>query len=436
MITYRSTRGHGPVPLADALVQGLAPDGGLYLPGSLPEVPLPAPGSLAEVGWSVLAPFLGDRSAAATATPSAEWVAEALALDTPLLRLTTPTAAGGAAYLLDLARGPTAAFKDVGARFLARALAHLAPPRAGRVRTVLVATSGDTGGAVASAFHGVAGLRVVVLFPAHGVSERQRRQFTTLGEGVVALGVDGPFDLCQALVKEALADPVLAAAQLLTSANSINVGRLLPQTTYYVKCMAEFADATEPPVFIVPSGNLGNLTAGLLAASMTGVPARFVAAVNDNDAFAAWAQGRPHRADAPTVATPSTAMDVGQPSNLERIEHLCRRDPGLLDRLTVVSIPARETLDEMRRQRTEHGRFVDPHTAVGLAALRRLDAATVGPGPAVVLSTAHPGKFPDTVERATGERPPIPPALAGLDARSEHWTPLPATLSALRSALS
>lgn len=417
---YRSTRGHGPVDLATALVQGLAPDGGLYLPEALPSLSLPDPGPLQDVAPTVLAPFL---------PPGSEgWVRDALFFDTPLRAL------GGDDHLLDLTLGPTAAFKDVGARFLAAALQALAPADPGRTRTVLVATSGDTGGAVAAAFHGRPGLRVVVLFPAEGVSPRQRRQFTTLGPDVTALGVDGPFDECQRLVKEALAEPGLAEAHLLTSANSINVGRLLPQTTWFVKALADLGSVGGPPTFVVPSGNLGHLTAGLLADAMLGAGARFVGAVNDNDAFHAWLHhGAPTRGT--TVATPSTAMDVGRPSNLERVEALVARHPSLRARLASERVGADETLAEMERYHGESGRFVDPHTAVGLVALRRLRARGAPEGPAVVLSTADPGKFPDTVRRATRHEPPVPPALAGLDQRAERWSPLAPTLDALAAVL-
>ncbi|MEQ9569096.1 MAG: threonine synthase, partial [Longimicrobiales bacterium] len=341
---------------------------------------------------------------------------------------------GDGDHLVDLTRGPTAAFKDGGARCLAAALHALAPVESGRTRTVLVATSGDTGGAVAAAFHGVPGLRVVVLFPADGVSPRQRRQFTSLGADVTALGVDGPFDACQRLVKEALGESELRDRHLLTSANSINVGRLLPQATWFVKALSDLGPAGGPPTFVVPSGNLGHLTAGLLADALVGAGARFVGAVNDNDAFAAWLQGRPRSREG-TVATPSTAMDVGRPSNLERVEALVARDPTLRGRLGAEWVDAGETLDEMRRRHRDEGRFVDPHTAVGLAALRRLRARGALTGPAVVLSTADPGKFPDTVRRATGVEPPVPAALADLDTREERWAPLAPTMGALAAVL-
>ena len=413
---YHSTRGHGPVTLAEALVQGLAPDGGLYLPDRLPRVDPPARGTLADVAVPTLSPFLPGESE--------DWVRAALSFDTPLVPLAPSRT------LLDLTRGPTAAFKDVGARFLARALATLAPVERGRRRTVLVATSGDTGGAVAAAFHGIPGMRVVVLFPAGGVSPRQRLQFTTLGDDVTALGVSGPFDACQRLVKEALGDPALVEGHLLTSANSINIGRLLPQMSWFVKAMVECEPSAPPPTFVVPSGNLGNLTAGILAAATLDSDARFVAAVNDNAAFVDWLEGTT-LPDRPTVPTPSTAMDVGRPSNLERIEALVARMPGLRARLDGISIGAAETLEAMRRHHRHSGRFVDPHTAVGLAAMERIDA----PGEVVVLSTADAGKFPDTVAGATGAIPPVPPSLAGLDDRRERWSRLDPDLDALRTVL-
>lgn len=414
---YRSTRGHGPVGLVEALVQGLAPDGGLYLPEPVPRVEAPPPGSLADVAVPILEAFL---------PPGSErWVRQALSFDTPL----RPLAPGR--FLLDLTGGPTAAFKDVGARFLARALAALAPVDAGLRRTVLVATSGDTGGAVAAAFQGVPGLRVVVLFPAGGVSPRQRLQFTTLGPEIVALGVGGPFDACQRIVKEALGDHLLSERHLLTSANSINIGRLLPQMAWYAKALVERAGRSNAPItFVVPSGNLGNLTAGILAAHILGREARFVAALNDNTAFKGWLDGRP-TPDRDTISTPSNAMDVGRPSNLERIEALVARTPALRARIDAVSIGADETIETIRRHHRDTGLFVDPHTAVGLAALAHIDA----PGEVVVLSTAHAGKFPDTVSEATGSVPPIPPALAGLDGREERWHPLEPEFDALRAVL-
>lgn len=417
-MNYISTRGSGPVSLPAALVEGLAPDGGLYLPESLPSIDLPAPGPLADVGAAVLGAFLPPNATG--------WVRQALAIDTPLVPL------GDDDHLLDLTRGPTAAFKDMGARFLAEALGALAPAPGDRRRTVLVATSGDTGGAVAAAFHGRRGLRVVVLFPADGVSERQRRQFTTLGQGVTALGVDGPFDACQRLVKEALSDRDLVDRHLLTSANSINIGRLLPQATWFVKALADLGGRT--PTFVVPSGNLGHLTAGLLAARMLGSPARFVGAVNDNDAFARWIEGREPDGGAATVATPSSAMDVGRPSNLERVAALAASDETLRARLSAERVNAEETLAEMARRHRDDGRFVDPHTAVGLVALRRLRDRGVA-GPVVVLSTADAGKFPATVTAATGAEPPVPASLAGLEGRSERWRPMPADLEALRTHL-
>lgn len=413
---YHSTRGHGPVGLAEALVQGLAPDGGLYLPERIPRLDRPARGTLADVAVPLLAPFLPPGSEA--------WVRAALSFDTPLVPL------GPSRALLDLTGGPTAAFKDVGARFLARALATLAPVPGGRRRTVLVATSGDTGGAVAAAFHGLPGMRVVVLFPAGGVSPRQRLQFTTLGDDVMALGVSGPFDACQRLVKEALGDPELVERHLLTSANSINIGRLLPQMSWYAKALVEREAADPPLTFVVPSGNLGNLTAGILAAAALDRDVRFVAALNDNTAFLDWLAGTTAK-ERPTVRTPSNAMDVGRPSNLERIDALVARTPTLRSRLSAISIGAPATLEAMRRHHRDTGRFIDPHTAVALAAAERLDA----PGDVVLLSTAHAGKFPDTVAEATGAPPPVPPALADLEGRSERWRPLEPELDALRAAL-
>ncbi len=383
---YVSTRGGGaPVPFEAALLRGLAPDGGLYVPTAVPAMPdgWDAPGSFADLAARVLAPWLPDVDGLDAL------VADALPFPIPVVDLDW-----NGVSVAELFHGPTLSFKDVGARTMARLVG-----RAQREPvTILVATSGDTGSAVADGFAGVPGVRVVLMYPDGGVSDVQARQLTAPRPGVVALAVQGTFDDCQRLAKEAFA----AGIPGLSSANSINVGRLLPQMTYHALAARERPGA----VVVVPSGNLGNLTAGVLARTMGAPISAFVAAHNANDGFARFlADGT--APTGPSRQTLSNAMDVGAPSNLERLRALVPDLAGLVRAETVTDD---ETLATMRAVHDATGYVADPHTAVGLTAARRLrergDAR-----PVVVLATAHPAKFPEAVARATGAAPPVPPAL-------------------------
>lgn len=440
MSPFVSTRGGAAsATFAQALFQGLAPDGGLYVPERLPA--LPDPGA-----WSGGAPraAAGATEEPADFTDSALRTARALmdgmldasvlaeivrdALDAPVPLVEVEEGV----HVLELFHGPSLAFKDVGARFMARAMKALDP--ADGPRTVLVATSGDTGGAVASAFHGLEGYRVVALFPRDGVSRRQRRQMTTLGGNVVAAAVGGTFDDCQRMAKEAFADAELRDGAGLTSANSINVGRLLPQAFYYAhaaRLLARTDDA--PPRFVVPSGNLGNLCAGLLA-HRAGMPAAgFVAACNRNRVFVDYLETGTVE-PTPSVPTVSNAMDVGDPSNLERIRWLYGDDAGALGREVIARSRSdddtRRTIGETY-ERT--GYLLDPHTAVGWSVAEDLAATD---GPTVVLATAHPAKFPDVVAEATGGvEPPVPSRLSELLAGEETFVTLAPEASGLRDLI-
>jgi threonine synthase len=407
--------------LAEALFRGLAKDGGLYVPEHVPSLdglPPRDPELVSVAVWvaRTLLSELPDDVARSVCGSS-------LDMDVPLVEIEPGI------HVLELYHGPTHAFKDVGARFLARLGAALHP---GGVRTVLVATSGDTGGAVADAFHGVDGFRVVVLFPRVGVSERQRRQMTTLGGNVTALSVDGSFDDCQRMVKEAFVDVDLSERFGLMSANSINIGRLLPQTFYYVQAAARHG-WQRPVRFAVPSGNLGNLCAGLIASRMGMPHAGFVAAANANRGFVDFLHGRPFEAR-PSVRTASNAMDVGAPSNLERILFLYGNDDEAL-RADVVGASIRDdaafACARQVHQRT--GYLLDPHSAVAYeAALRR----GAGPGaPTVVLATAHPAKFPEVTERVAGEALPLPPGLARSSESAEAVIAITAEARALHEVL-
>lgn len=436
--TFEGTRGSPAVSFAEALTRGMAPDGGLYVPRAVAAVPRPPAG---DATFADTARRMGRALLGAEAEV---WlddvVGRSLDFDVPLHPV------GSDRWILELFHGPTLAFKDVGARFMAAAMEAVAPPVG--LRTVLVATSGDTGSAVARAFLGAERTRVVVLFPADGVAARQRKQMTTLGGNVVAAAVDGSFDDCQRMAKEAFADGRLTRDQGLTSANSINVGRLVPQTFYYAHAARRLgwsgASDGARPTFVVPSGNLGNLCAGLLAAE-AGVPVGgFVAASNANRVFVDRLAGKETR-PRPSMPTLSNAMDVAVPSNLERLEWMYRDRPGgLAGRVRGHAVDDETTLAVMARVHHEHGVVLDPHTAVAWAAADR-DAASAGartgrdgsprPGPVVILATAHPAKFPEAVARATGREPPVPDALAEALAREERTVSIGPDLADLRSLL-
>lgn len=415
-------------------MSGTAPDGGLYVPSELPRhqpAALDGNGGLASVAETLLAPFFSGSS---LAERLAQLSADALNFPVPLRPLETGSAALSA---LELFHGPTAAFKDVGARFLAACMgdivttgAYAQPPV-----TILVATSGDTGGAVASAFHRRPGLRVVVLFPEGRVSPRQQHQLTCWGDNVISLAVKGEFDDCQRLVKAAFADPGLRQEHQLCSANSINVGRLLPQASYYAKASLEHWQRTgELSSFIIPTGNLGNGFAAVWARRM-GMPIdRIVFATNANTTIpdflnsGAW-QPRP------SVATLASAMDVGDPSNMERLRALVGDVNGLRNEVSAAAVDdatIRETLiDEYRR----HGLAWCPHTATALHLYRELPAAEREGRHWIVVATAHAAKFDTVVEPLLGTTVTPPEELARLLALPADYATINASLDELVSCL-
>ena len=424
---YLSTAGEAPaVGLEAALFAGPAPDGGLYVPETLPRIQPPSAGaSFTDTAFSVARALFGED---VPREALEEIVGDGLDFEIPLV----PVEEG--VYSLELFHGPTLAFKDVGARFMARLMLHFLRRR-GRDVTVLVATSGDTGSAVASAFYRLEGIEVVVLFPRGKVSALQQKLFTTLGGNVSALGVEGSFDDCQRMVKQAFADPDIPAIRSLVSANSINVGRLLPQTFYYFHISSRI-EGGAPLLVATPSGNFGNLTAGLIAKRMGFRVDKFVAATNVNDVVPEYlAQGtyRPR----PSVATLSNAMDVGDPSNWVRILWLYRDSPEDLRRDLLGSAHTDdETLAAMRDVDRRTGYLLDPHSAVAyLGALRGLRVLGAK-ATTVFLSTAHPAKFQETVERAIGARIDLPPTLSEALGRPEHFLSIPADYRALKEYLS
>lgn len=427
---FPSTRGQCPAAeLRQALFQGLAPDGGLYIPEHLPPLPADflhglAGTPLAETAFAVLRPFVDD-------VPEAELrrlLEEVLSFPIPLVPLEEGV------FLLELFHGPTLAFKDVGARFMARLMAWYRR-RDEAPLTVLVATSGDTGSAVAQAFHGVAGTRVAVLYPKGQVSELQERQITTLGGNIQALAVSGTFDDCQRMVKEAFADESLRRALPLTSANSINIGRLLPQALYYLHAAAQLPAGAPPVVFAVPSGNFGNLTAGLFAQRMGLACRRFVAATNVNDVVPEYLEtGR--FSPRLSVATLSNAMDVGDPSNFERIQWLFGGELGRVRRhITGTRHDDEATRRTVARVFQRTGRILDPHTAVGYLGLQEALAGESRPATGIVLATAHPAKFGDAIEPLIGEEVPLPERLAACLHHPRRSLPLAADAAALKELL-
>jgi threonine synthase len=393
----------------ETLFTGLAPDGGLYHPVDPPELAplIPALERLASF------PEVAAESCAALLSPDipadrARALAAAAFVFSPVLRRLDERV-----LLLELFHGPTCAFKDFGAQFLAAAMESFLGPKERRIQ-VLVATSGDTGSAVAHAFHGRTNIDVVILYPSGRVSDLQEKQLTTLGGNVHALEVKGSFDDCQRLVKEAFQDPALRGRLRLTSANSINIGRLIPQCLYYIFAGTRRAELGEAaPTICVPSGNFGNLTAGVYAWRW-GMPVRgLIAATNVNDIVPLYL--RSGRFDPrPSVQTLSNAMDVGNPSNFERLVEVFKGSwEGMASRIEGRSITDARTLETMRTVHAGTGVLVDPHTAVGCAAARdHLDAEGAGDGQVIVLSTAHPAKFSDIVEKATGVVPAMPERLA------------------------
>ena len=429
MPPFISTRGSAsPASFEKALLEGLAPDGGLFVPETVPSLaPARDAEAFPERAARVLAPWLDDEIAPGALRAIA---ADALDFPVPLVPLSGDGAGGETGvHVLELFHGPTLSFKDFGARVMARCMAHFMQEQSDAL-TILVATSGDTGSAVADGFAGQPGIEVVLLFPEGQVSPVQERQLVARRPGVRALAVDGPFDDCQRLVKAAFQDPDLAHLSL-SSANSINVGRLLPQMLYYVWALDRLGD--EEVVFCVPSGNLGNLTAGVLAAR-SGLPVRrFIAAHNANDFFPRFLAGDADKFEA-SERTLSNAMDVGAPSNFERLRWLLS-EKQLRECIWGASVSDEATLRSMRRVYDDVGYVADPHTAVGLEAVRRYRAATGDRAPAVVLSTAHPAKFPAVVDDALGFEPDAPERLAALWDEETHAEPLAPTTEALKEKL-
>jgi threonine synthase len=386
----------------EATILGQAPDKGLYFPESIPSHPFTSVESLqglsaAEIGVRVMKPYVDP------AIPDGELkkiIEETLSFDIPLVRINENI------YSLELYHGPTLAFKDVGARFMSRCLGYFSKEKKEKI-IVLVATSGDTGGAVADGFHGVEGVEVVILYPSGKVSPVQELQLTTYEGNIHALEVQGDFDACQKIVKQAFADTDLSEQLFLTSANSINVARWLPQQMYYFLALQQWKEK-ELPVVCVPSGNFGNICAGIMA-WRSGLPVRhFVAACNANDVVTKYLLSGEYRPET-AVATISNAMDVGDPSNFVRILNIFEQSyPKMKEHISSYSITDAETEETIAKVYNDHNYLLDPHGAVAYAALEKyLDTHPGSKG--MILETAHPVKFPGSVEKILGRSLEYPP---------------------------
>lgn len=419
-----------PISFRDALFMGIAPDGGLFVPTHLPNF---TPAELQnlqrrpyhEIAFHVLQPFLFDTFDEATLRAL---LADAYNFALPLESLDRQS------WLLRLDHGPTASFKDFAARFMARAM-HALKPRDMHL-TILVATSGDTGSAVGEAFHGLDGIRVVIVYPADEVSAVQKHQLDAIGGNVSAVMLSGTFDDCQRLVKRAFLDPDLRNLQL-TSANSINIGRILPQCVYYFHGHAHVAHADEQIVFSIPSGNFGNSFGCELARRM-GLPVRrMIIAVNENDEFPRFLAGGAYQPISPSRNCPSNAMNVGNPSNLARyfdyyggvidkdgVVHVMPDRDAMRAHLFSVSISNAETLATMRAVYRDSAVILEPHGAVGVAALRAARAEHPHET-AICLETAHPAKYADIIRQELAIDAPAHPALLALQQKTGRAHALP-----------
>jgi threonine synthase len=428
---YFSTRGAGPVSLDEALRRGIASDGGLFLPEKLPAFAIAdfdAADTIPEVASVLLKPFFADSELEKDID---QILAETFGFPIPATDLSVN---GRRASLLELYHGPTAAFKDVGAGFLAACLSRLEGD-VDTPLTILVATSGDTGGAVAAAFDRRPGMRVAVLYPDGRVSDRQEHQLCCWSDNVLSLKVNGAFDDCQSLVKAAMADQELSGIHRFSSANSINIGRLLPQSTYYADAsLRHFRRTGNKPGFIIPTGNLGNAFACIMAREM-GLPiGPIILATNANKTIGDYfetLQWLP-RASLQTLAS---AMDVGDPSNMERLRSLIGEADVLRDQLGVASVSDDEIKVAMRQDFEEFGFATCPHTATATHVWRHLDSDDADQNDWILVATAHPAKFETIVEPLIGEAVPLPPELEDILSRPAQAVSIEPDLGSLAAAL-
>ena len=402
---YSTNKQAQDVDFKEATIKGQAPDKGLYFPAAIPRIEKMLIDNISnfsneEIAFRVIRPYVGETIPEERLF---QIVTETVNFLIPLVQVNDRISS------LELFHGPTLAFKDIGARFMSRCLGHFVKDDARKV-TVLVATSGDTGGAVANGFYEVDGVEVIILYPSGKVSPVQEKQLTTLGKNIKALEVEGTFDDCQQMVKQAFTDEDVNKKLFLTSANSINVARWLPQQFYYFFAYKQWTDKTILPVIAVPSGNFGNICAGILA-MQSGLPVNhFIAACNENDIVTHYLQTQQFKPKQ-AVATLSNAMDVGNPSNFIRILEIFNHQfPELASKLSAYKITDAETVATIKEVYEKENYLLDPHGAVGYLAVKMF--LNNNPGlKGIFLETAHPIKFPDAVESATQKKMEIPEAM-------------------------
>lgn len=432
---FISTNRQAPaVTFREALLQGLAPDAGLYWPESIPRLSIEQIQgwrdlSYAAVVTELLWPFVAEVMSRKTlATLCEDAYTFAIPLESVVARQ----------YLMRLDQGPTASFKDFAARLMARMMAELRQDQK-RELIILTATSGDTGSAIAQAFSGVSGIQVVILFPRDEVTLRQRKQMTTLGGNITAIALEGKFDDCQAMVKRAFSDPSLSHLPL-TSANSINIGRLLPQMGYYAYAYSRLASSPEPITFVVPCGNFGNMMGAAVLRTM-GLPVhKMILAVNENDEVPVFLNTGHYDKIEPSRNCLSNAMNVGHPSNLTRLvqlyggqmDHTGRliQTPNLQqmrDDFFAVSITDQQTRDTIVNVYQQYRVLLEPHGAVGWAGLQQYlrEYPQSSDSLIVAVETAHPAKFPEAIRELLGFDPPVPPSLAAIESKSEQFDAFP-----------
>ena len=417
------------VSFKEATLVGQAPDNGLYFPEHIPVFDRSffediETMSNEEIALQVIYPYVSED------IPQKELkkiVAETINFSIPLIRVNEKISS------LELFHGPTLAFKDVGARFMSRCLGYFSKERSDKV-TVLVATSGDTGGAVANGFYNVNGVEVVILYPSGKVSSVQEKQLTTLGKNIHALEVNGSFDDCQQMVKQAFADIDLNKKLFLTSSNSINVARWLPQQFYYFFAYKQWKEKADPPVISVPSGNFGNICAGILA-HISGLPVKhFIAACNANDVVPVYLDTKNYQPKK-AIPTLSNAMDVGNPSNFVRILELFDNEfLSLKEKMSSISITDEETKATIKVVRQSDNYLLDPHGAVGYLALKKYLEQHPG-RKGIFVETAHPVKFYDVVEPVIAEKIPLPKSISAIIGKEKIATKIDADYKNLKEYL-
>lgn len=416
------------VDFKQAVLMGQAPDKGLFFPIEIPRLSLSFSKSWKnlskeEIAYSVIHPFVGDNIDEISLR---KIVAETVYFDFPLIQVEENI------FTLELFHGPTLAFKDVGARFMSRCLQYFARDSKQKI-TILVATSGDTGGAVADAFHNVQGVDVIILFPSKKVSKLQELQLTTYGDNIRALEIEGAFDDCQAMVKQAFADTDLRKKYNFSSANSINIARWLSQQFYYFYALQQWTGSGQP-VISVPSGNFGNICAGLVAMKSGLQIDSFIAACNENDVFTNYLKTE-HYSEKKAVSTISNAMDVGNPSNFSRVLEVFDRDYlRLKEKVYSYSFTSEQTASAIERVFKTDGYVLDPHGAVGYLALKKhLSSNPAKQG--IFLETAHPAKFSDIVEPLLKTKIPMPENIGQLSAKTKSSQKLKADYRCLKELL-